>query len=83
MKYVSKDALYDLCQPSGVCRLHVSMIDQMPAADVQPVVHGRWEKKVVRRPFVRVVYGCTVCGRIMESASDFCPNCGANMRDGG
>ena len=48
-------------------------IRNLSAADVAPVVHGRW---------VRLDdgdYGCSVCG--YESIEDFthCPNCGARM----
>lgn len=52
------------------------IIDDIPAADVAPVVHGRW------------VYGCqcSVCGdrhgpynTRHKPYYNFCPNCGAKM----
>lgn len=41
-EYVSKSTLYALCGQRGITYLHVSDIDNMPAADVAPVVHGTW-----------------------------------------
>ena len=58
-------------------------IEDVPAADVAPVVHGRWEPG---NPI------CSVCGgdKFQDLDADiwcdwlppFCPNCGAKM-DGG
>ena len=87
-EYVSKATLYNLCQPTGVFRLHVSHIDQMPAADVAPVVHGRW----METPFGyygRKSYECSCCHadpfwnkNHITVKFPCCPNCGAKM-DGG
>lgn len=50
------------------------MIFDTPAADVVPVVHGRWE----RESFMG--FRCSVCGKIiLENAPNFCKNCGAKM----
>ena len=46
-EYVSKSTLYALCGQRGITYLHVSDIDNMPAADVAPVRHGRWVKRVM------------------------------------
>ena len=63
----------------------VSTVEEFPAADVAPVVHGRWEQDA---------YGdwyCTNCDEVVaicESGRErtyrkpYCPNCGAKM-DGG
>lgn len=58
-------------------------LKKIPAADVAPVVHGRWENG---NPI------CPVCGEDKfkdldadiwcDWQPDFCPNCGAKM-DGG
>ena len=66
----------------------LAMIDDMPAADVAPVVHGHWDKPT--KPFPYWDWKCSVCGceeyrqrdshghyRIMK----YCPNCGAKMDD--
>lgn len=48
-EYVSKDALYEMCQPNGVFRLHVSHIDNMKPEDVFPVVRCK-DCKHSRKP---------------------------------
>ena len=61
------------------CLLRVkSMVSKAPAADVAPVVHGRW---------VFGGDGCVICSECNEEESNnnhrnYCPNCGAKM-DGG
>lgn len=56
----------------------IDMIEDAPAADVAPVVHGRW---------VFGGDGCVICSKCNEEESNnnhrnFCPHCGAKM-DGG
>ena len=56
-------------------------LDFIPAADVAPVVHGRWNSMDGYK--MRVV--CSVCGWDVPEYGKFysyCPNCGAKM-DGG
>ena len=57
-------------------------IDKIPAADVVPVVHGRWI------PFEHWVHktfwkgkACSVCNANIghKTVFKFCPNCGARM----
>lgn len=61
-------------------------IEALPAADVAPVVHGRWEQ--VKKWATKAKYRCSVCGREIMSAVKvniekypYC-HCGAKM-DGG
>lgn len=58
------------------------ILDSIPAADVAPVVHGRWI------PFEHWVYktfwkgkACSVCNANIghKTVFKFCPNCGARM----
>lgn len=49
-----------------------------PAADVAPVVHGKWERSIYAEDF----YRCSECSSVWPRTSKFCPNCGAKM-DGG
>lgn len=53
-----------------------------PAADVVPVVHGRWEVVVGSDGKEHMV--CTVCRKQqgLTGVFSYCPNCGAKM-DGG
>lgn len=59
-----------------------NVIEKQPAADVAPVVHGRW-----RQTSKGVVY-CSNCGTVcgigahideVTEGLNFCPNCGARM----
>lgn len=61
-------------------------LKKLPAADVAPVVHGRWEQ--VKEWATKAKYRCSVCGREIMSAVKvniekypYC-HCGAKM-DGG
>ena len=55
-------------------------VDAQPAADVAPVVHGRWV------PFHSEAAGdiqyCSACEIGFDAKTDYCPHCGAKM-DGG
>ena len=58
----------------------ISCIEAAPAADVRPVVRGRWEHGAGR-----IIATCTVCGFTRNLNENFgaaiaCPNCGADMR---
>ena len=56
-------------------------IDSEPAADVAPVVHGRWEWIGPYRYNDDGMIGtCSVCKeRLRLFAYNYCPNCGAKM----
>lgn len=58
----------------------VEAILKAPAADVAPVVHGRW------MPFHSETAGkiqyCSACEIGFDAKTDYCPHCGAKM-DGG
>lgn len=53
-------------------------IDKLSAADVKPIVRGKWE--VNHYP----VAECQVCKHLIDISHlisiNFCPNCGADMR---
>ena len=60
----------------------MNAIDEMPAADVAPVRHGRWIEECEES-----LYSCSACGTEWvtiegtpkENDMDFCPHCGAKM----
>lgn len=53
-------------------------IEAIPAADVKPVVYGRWIK------ITNDLASCSVCGDYISFAINcgynYCPNCGADMK---
>ena len=53
-------------------------LENLPAADVRPVVRGRW----VTRPYMmgKTEY-CSRWGENYGRKHNFCPNCGADMRE--
>ena len=65
---------------SFLCEVKLTL-DSIHAADVRPVVHGKWKN-------VKTGYICTNCkkhpgtmhGKQGAFLSNFCPNCGADMR---
>jgi hypothetical protein len=69
----------------------VDAINSIPAADVRPVVRGKWiaEKEDVEWENSTVRYRCSHCKRLPHFdketykfiLSDFCPKCGADMRE--
>ena len=76
-----KDMKCDYCGTAD----YIYMIEDMPAADVAPVVHGRWIDKGEYAV-------CTECGVRSGTQYDgvepiplmtqFCPNCGVKMDEG-
>ena len=61
----------------------VTMVENFPAPDVAPVVHGRWIEQ--EKYTFGVMYDCSICdNRILDNGHSwkYCPNCGCRM-DGG
>lgn len=58
----------------------INMLESIPAANVAPVVHGRWENiRFLTTGDGRVRVGdCSSCKSI-ERVRNYCPNCGARM----
>ena len=66
----------------------LEMFDEIPAADVAPVVHGRWEPCFDENCRCRWGFGkCSNCGQEYYAHAinhyKYCPNCGAKMDGGG
>lgn len=67
------EGLYDGCEYDA------HLIDEIPAADVAPVVHGRWI--ATHDEFC----SCSLCKYPVHAAwsqTNYCPNCGAKMTGG-
>ena len=58
-------------------------IERIPAADVMPVRHGRWEWEFPNNGWANLI--CSECGYTKNTdihvrlGYRFCPNCGARM----
>ena len=78
-EYIEREALLAEMRVSSKAAYLVVM--DAPAADVAPVVRGRWDllddasSKIVK-------WNCDKCNRISTSKTDYCPNCGARMGGG-
>ena len=102
-EYIERDRLYELGywhgatptldnpSPDGVDAVDTKDIDSIPAADVRPVVRGKWIQTTQPMGWRdEDCAECSVCGEdfvLGEWAMDeftnlmnFCPNCGADMR---
>lgn len=57
-------------------------IDMLPKADVVEVKHDTWEKRtfIVFDNEIKDGYHCSECNTTWDTATNYCPNCGANMR---
>lgn len=53
--------------------------EQLPAADVAPVVHGQW---IMHDDEFGLTCECSVCHIETMGDGKYCPNCGAQMNGG-
>ena len=60
-------------------------LEALPAADVRPVVHAIWRYKTMTVPGgngqTYAKWSCTHCKSKSKERSNYCPNCGADMRE--
>lgn len=88
--HISREALLKLIgtMPSSpitdreerLIRAFISTVKTFLAADVRPVVRGKWES---HGEGFKWVYICSACGYVdgypLNDRMNFCPNCGAWM----
>ena len=82
--FIERKAAFDAAQEHFCDSARtLEAIETLPAADVRPVVRGRWSWRTGSE------YRCTNCGRhthvdevMEEPAYNYCPYCGADMRGG-
>ena len=90
--YVTKDQVIEWFRPYGHTDEGIPFdvlrddVQGIPAADVVPVVHGRWEMRptgMVTDTGPEYKAYCTVCNEPNKQYQPpFCPHCGVKM-DGG
>ena len=65
------------------CDRHIKFINSIPSADVQPVIHSRWDKHGYACPCLNCGYDFGYAGTPLEMKMKYefkyCPNCGARM----
>ena len=92
-EYISREAVLEhlnkckenpLFDPdmARICFAISIFIENMKAADVQPVKHGKWSE--IYHDIENYSASCTNCGeptvrRVWFRPYDFCPHCGAKM----
>ncbi len=90
LKECYEDKLFDADMRKVTFGIDV-YVENMPAADVQPVAHAEWIGftrsaflgcDYTGEPIFRdtTVWKCSHCGRNTVVRDNFCPNCGARMR---
>ena len=90
--YISRDAAINLARDllqikkiEGYEQYNQAVLDycnellNLPAADVRPVVQGKWKVRRLPDDWVGTLYRCDQCGNVEESPSCFCPQCGLPM----
>ena len=61
------------------------LLDEIPAADVAPLVYGRWIERRSPHAMEGISAKCSACSKNVQylgNPLNYCPNCGAKM-DGG
>lgn len=86
------DGIYADCNQCMLEEVKLKLRD-LPAADVRPVVHGEWigYPECLKYPNAYaddhiVCSVCEECFSILDNCTeqfDFCPHCGADMRENG
>ena len=83
-EYIEREKIWPslnvACVPYN--RATAKAIESIPAADVRPVVRGKWTL-FGRRGIYGVMYECSACHAKYDGLTNFCPNCGADMREEG
>jgi hypothetical protein len=75
-EYIEREAALEAAKKSHLYFDLKPIINSIPAADVRPVVRGKWEYN----PGDNIPY-CSECMMPQDSECNFCPNCGAMMEE--
>lgn len=76
-EYIDREAFLDYMKGTNRYFSVKFDIENFPAADVAPVVHGRWGSNGIPDSMLSA---CSVCGFGCGAYSfRYCPNCGARM----
>lgn len=92
-KYIKREVLSKIMNDIAgdeTCPMNIAAdiyyaVDCIPAADVEPVRHGRWEEAIrTRRSIAGKIedfrcYECSDCGKSSFYKTNYCSYCGAKM----
>lgn len=67
-------SISSVCEYCGVGNV-LLLIKSLPAADVEPVRHGR----KIEDGDIGCFYLCSLCGECLPYGANYCPICGAKM----
>ena len=77
-EYIEREALRDALYDADAITMNgVKIINQFPAADVEPVRHGKWMP--FHAEFAGDIQYCSVCEIGFAYRTSYCPHCGAVM----
>lgn len=78
-EYIERETLLERAEYDNNYRLIIpaEAIKAAPAADVAPVVHGRWVP--FRSQAAGDIWYCSACEIGFAARMNYCPNCGAKM----
>ena len=82
--YINRDALLkEFLSPRlwNVTARHIELIKNAPTVDAVLVRRGKWNKQYSSGLKVEKGYVSSCCDMWNERRSNFCPNCGADMRE--
>lgn len=79
---IAKLTALEVTEPNATMVDAKRVLADIPAADVAPVVHGRWVTHYRSGTPVAEGYVSTCCDIWKKRKSPYCPHCGAKM-DGG
>lgn len=85
-EYIEREAALEAAKKSHLYFDIKPIINSIPAADVRPVVRGKWKPRDLT--WGRSYYYCSACEETVDMPTAmgipmfrFCPNCGADMRE--
>ena len=85
-EYISREAVINITAETGAWETQ-NRIRELPSADVQPVKHGKWIDAYTWTMFHEFKssgrgehFWCSECEQGQKQKSNYCPNCGADMR---
>ena len=82
-EYIDREAVLEFVEPDARPFL-AERIKSIPAADVRPVVRGKWVTPTVIGGRAFNIPHCSACDGVpcgVDEHTNFCPNCGADMRE--